>query len=266
MEKTLGIIGGGNMGGAILRGMVSNWLTAPEAVIVAEPLEDRRRMLSRWHVATTTDAREAAGCKRVLLAVKPQVMGEVLATIAPVVSADALIVSIAAGCTTAFIHKALGGQGRLVRVMPNTPLLVGAGMSAICAGPRATPEDMQWVQQVFGSFGQTCVVGESAMDAVTAVSGSGPAYFFYLVEAMTAAGVAEGLDEPTAELLARATCAGAGKLLATSKDSPAQLRQNVTSPGGTTAAAIAAMDAAGVREALVAAIRAAAARSRELGR
>ena len=261
----LGIIGGGNMAGAILHGMLVNWLLPAEGIILSEPLVERRERLGRYGIKVTDDNTLAAGCPRVLLAVKPQVLGEVLTQMAPAVAADALVISIAAGRTTAFIDKSLGGKGHIVRVMPNTPMLAGAGMSAIAPGPRATEEDLQWVEQAFGCCGQTIRVEESAMDAVTALSGSGPAYFFYLVEAMVAAGVAEGLDPDTAERLARATCAGAGKLLEKSRDSARQLRANVTSPGGTTQAAIEAMESAGVAQALVAAIRAAAARSRQLG-
>jgi pyrroline-5-carboxylate reductase len=265
-DYQLGIIGGGNMAGAILRGLIGNWLLAPEAIVVSEPLAARRQQLSRLQIKLTDDNLTAARCPRVLLAVKPQVLPEVLQQIAPVVAPETLVISIAAGCATALIDRLLAGRGRIARVMPNTPMLVGAGMSAIAAGPRATEEDLQWVERMFSVGGQTVRVGESMMDAVTAVSGSGPAYFFYLVEAMTAAGVAEGLDEATAARLARAACAGAGKLLAESVDSAGELRRRVTSPGGTTQAAIEAMESAGLREALVKAVRAAAERSRELGR
>ena len=265
-ESRLGVIGAGNMGWAILRAVLTNWQMPSEAIVVAEPDQARHRQLAGSAIRLTTDNREAAACPRVLLAVKPQVMAGVLEEIAPAVQPDALIVSVAAGWSTASIDRLLGGKGRLVRVMPNTPMLVGEGMSAIAAGPRATPEDMDWVERIFGSGGKTCRVDESQMDAVTAVSGSGPAYVFYLAEAMIAAGVAEGLDERTANLLARATIAGAGKMLMNSSDAPADLRHRVTSPGGTTQAAIRSMDEHGVGEALVEAIRAAAARSRELGK
>jgi pyrroline-5-carboxylate reductase len=193
-------------------------------------------------------------------------VAEVLDEIKPVVKEDATIISIAAGVTTAFIDERLEGKGRIIRVMPNTPMLVGAGMSAIAAGPRATNEDVHWTQRLFSASGLTVVVDEAMIDAVTAVSGSGPAYFFYLIEAMTAAGVAEGLDPSVAEMLATRTCLGAGQLLASTHKSPEDLRKQVTTPGGTTQAAIETMEAAGVKEALTKAVRAAAARSRELGK
>jgi pyrroline-5-carboxylate reductase len=150
--------------------------------------------------------------------------------------------------------------------MPNTPKLVGAGVSAICAGPRATDADLQWTRQLFAASGQVVRVDEPMIDAVTAVSGSGPAYFFYLIEAMIQAGVAEGLPQDIATQLAVATCAGSAKLLAQTGVASHELRAKVTSPKGTTQAAIEAMDAAGVKSALVKAIRAAATRSRELGK
>ncbi len=150
--------------------------------------------------------------------------------------------------------------------MPNTPMLVGCGASAIAAGPRATEDDLRWTERLFAAGGMTCRVDEGLMDAVTAVSGSGPAYFFYLVEAMIAAGAAEGLPADVAASLAAATCAGAGKMLTETGERPEVLRAKVTSPGGTTQRAIETLQRAGVKDALIAAIRAAAAKSRELGR
>jgi pyrroline-5-carboxylate reductase len=179
---------------------------------------------------------------------------------------DATVVSIAAGVSTAALDAGLGGQGRIVRVMPNTPMLVGAGMSAVSPGPRAGDEDVRWTCGLFAASGRTVVVEEAMMDAVTAVSGSGPAYFMYLVEAMTAAGAAEGLPAETALELARQTCLGAGMLMTKTGERPQDLRAKVTSPGGTTQRAIETMEAAGVKDKLVAAVRAAAARSRELGK
>jgi pyrroline-5-carboxylate reductase len=185
---------------------------------------------------------------------------------APVVGRDATIISIAAGIRTSAIDAALGGKGRIIRVMPNTPLMVGAGVSALAAGPRAGASEMAFCQSLFAASGRTVVVREEQMDAVTAVSGSGPAYFFYLIEAMVAAVVREGLDDATALSLAVGTCQGAGALLAATAQRPEALRAQVTSPNGTTQRAIETMDAAGVKDALIRAIRAAAQRSRELGR
>jgi pyrroline-5-carboxylate reductase len=150
--------------------------------------------------------------------------------------------------------------------MPNTPMLVGCGASAIAAGPLAREEELAWTQRLLATGGLTVRVDEELMDAVTAVSGSGPAYFFYLIEAMVAAGVTEGLDEATARALAAATCTGAGRMVTETGETPEVLRARVTSPGGTTQRAIETLQAAKVKEALVAAVRAAAERSRELGK
>jgi pyrroline-5-carboxylate reductase len=263
-DYQLGVIGGGNMATAMLRGVLGSKLLAPGQIIVSEPDAQRRSDLSNLGLATTDDNRQAAACRRVLLAVKPQVMAEVLQNVAPDVRPEALVISIAAGLTTGWLDAALGGRGRVVRVMPNTPMLVGEGMSAVAPGPRAGEDEVAWTLRLCRTAGRAIQVDERSMDAVTAVSGSGPAYVFYLAEAMVAAGLAEGLDEATAQALAAQTCLGAGKLLRDSSESPQQLRRKVTSPGGTTERAIETMDAACVNDALVRSIRAAAQRSREL--
>lgn len=265
-EYTLGIIGAGNMAEAILRGALRGGVLEAGQVLAAEPRPQRREQLAgELAVATTADNAAAARCARVLLAVKPQVMDEALTSVAGAVGDDATVITIAAGVSTARIDAALAGRGRIVRVMPNTPMLVGAGVSAVAPGPRASDEDLAYVRALLATAGSVVDVEEGMMDAVTAVSGSGPAYFFYLVEAMIAAGVAEGLPEGTASMLAGATCAGAGKLLMESGEAPATLRARVTSPGGTTQRAIESLDADGVAGALRKAVRAAAERSRELG-
>ena len=265
-EYQLGIIGAGNMAEALLKGVIAGQIVAADDIVVSDPLQQRRELFAgEYGVTVVEDNSIPAACPRVLLAVKPQVMGELLDSIAPVVQANALIISIAAGVSTSLMDEKLGGNGRLVRVMPNTPMLVGEGVSAVAAGARATDADIQWTCELLSPSGKTVVVDQSQMDAVTAVSGSGPAYFFYLIEAMVAAGQAEGLDRQTAVMLAGQTCIGAGKLLQQSSVSPEELRGRVTSPGGTTQRAIETMDAAGVKDSLIKAVRAAADRSRELG-
>ena len=264
-DYQLGVIGAGNMAEAIVRGAISAGVIDPKAIVVSDPAEARREVFAGMGVAAVDDNATPAACERVLLAVKPQVMAEVLAGVAGAVGEDATVISIAAGVRTDFIRDKLGRRGRIVRVMPNTPMLVGAGVSALCKGPGATDADLAWAERLFAACGQTVRVDEPMMDAVTAVSGSGPAYFFYLVEALVAAGVAEGLAPEAALKLAVQTCRGAGELLARSGESPEALRAKVTSPGGTTQAAIESMESAGVKDALVAAVRRAAARSRELG-
>ena len=266
-EYELGVVGAGNMAEALLRGVIRSNVLPHSAAIASDPVFDRRQHITRTvGVSVVEDNAVPAACPRIVLAVKPQVMGEVLDGIASVVAADAVVVSIAAGIHTRFIDEKLGGKGRIVRVMPNTPMLVGEGISAVAAGPRATADDVNWTQKLFAASGQAVVVDEAMMDAVTAVSGSGPAYFFYLIEAMVAAGTAEGLSEEVAAKLAVQTCAGAAALLAKTGEDPATLRTKVTSPGGTTQRAVETLDAAGVKDSLISAVRAAAARSRELGK
>ncbi len=266
-DYDLGVIGGGNMAEAIVGGAVRNGLIPPERIVVCEPRSDRRAKLSTALSVRCTDDNAVGGaCLRVLLAVKPQVMGEVVAMLPDVLGFDALVVSIAAGLPTQYFEERLGGRGHIVRVMPNTPMLVGAGASAVSAGPRATREDVAWVRGLLaGAGGMVLEVPEEQMDAVTAVSGSGPAYAFYLIEAMVAAGAAEGLGLDDARRLAIQTLAGAARLLQETPEDPAELRRRVTSPGGTTQRAIETLDNAGVKDALVRAVRAAAQRSRELG-
>ncbi len=267
VEYQLGVIGAGNMAEALLRGVIASGFLPRETIVVSDPARQRREFFAReLKVECLSDNAVPAGCRRVLLAVKPQVMTDVLKEIAPVVTQEALVISIAAGVKTALLDKALGGKGHLVRVMPNTAMLVSAGIAAVAAGPRATGDDLDWTGKLLEASGKTCVVPEEAMDAVTAVSGSGPAYFFYLIEAMIAAGIAEGLDPEIAALLAQQTCAGAARLLIETRQSPEALRARVTSPGGTTQRAIEVLQAAGVKEKLIEAIRAATERSRELGR
>lgn len=266
-DNELGIIGGGNMAEAIVRGLLRSGLLSAGQIVVAEPLAERRQVLSRsLGIACVESNAVPAACPKLLLAVKPQVMTSVLEGIAPVVTDNTVVISIAAGLRTSVLDAGLAGRGRIVRVMPNTPMLVGQGISALSAGPRASAEDVAWAQKLFETAGQAVLVSEEMLDAVTAVSGSGPAYFFYLIEAMIAAGSAEGLPEDVAAQLAIHTCGGAARLLVETGESPADLRRKVTSPGGTTEAAIASLDAADVRAALTRAVRAAADRSRELGK
>ncbi|MBN1942282.1 MAG: pyrroline-5-carboxylate reductase [Phycisphaerae bacterium] len=267
MEYELGVIGGGNMAEAILGAAVRSGFLSAEKIVAADPTAARREKLANELGITCVETNDApAGCPRVLLAVKPQVMGDMLDTDAKHIRDDALVISIAAGLSTAFFDGKLAGRGRIVRVMPNTPLLVGQGASAVCAGPRATKDDLAWTRNLLTCGGGLSVeVDEKLMDAVTCVSGSGPAYFFYLIEAMVQAGVNEGLTSATALQLATQTCAGAAKLLAETGEGPADLRRRVTSPGGTTQRAVETLDAGGVKDKIIAALRACADRSRELG-
>lgn len=269
MAKTeLVVVGGGNMGEALLAGLLQGNILSHDRLVAAEPIMQRRQHLGRHlNVSTVEDVSDAPPADRYVLAVKPQKIDAALSSLAGVLPENgAMVLSIVAGVSTGYLAGQLGGRARIVRAMPNTPMLVGCGCTGICAGPGATDADMNFVKGLFAVTGEVLIVDEQAIDAVTAVSGSGPAYFFYLVEAMTIAGMAEGLDEDTAAALARQTCAGAAALLGQTGEKPAVLRAKVTSPGGTTAAAIESMDSAGVKDALVQAVRAAAARSRQLGK
>jgi pyrroline-5-carboxylate reductase len=222
-------------------------------------------------VACVAEPREIAGkADVVVLAVKPFIISEALQQIAAVLKPDALLISIAAGISCAFIEKELATAGvanaRVVRVMPNTPMLAGKGMSALARGTHASEQDLIAAEKIFAAAGKTVRVPETAMDAVTALSGSGPAYIFYLTEALAQAGAAAGLTELQAGQLAKETVIGAATLLAQSKDTPAELRRKVTTPNGTTQAAIETLQAGDFVGLMTKAIAAAAKRSKELGK
>jgi len=261
----LGLIGAGNMAEAIVRGVLGCGLIEPRRIIAADPSAARREVFAGLGVEITADNAAACDAEVVLLAVKPQVMDAVLTPLAGKVGADSRVITIAAGISTRFVADRLGGDVRVVRVMPNTPMLVGRGASGLAAGRHATPEDLARAEAIFAAAGTTVLVDESLIDAITAVSGSGPAYFFYVVEAIVAAAKTIGLDESQALTLAAQTMAGAAEMLAQTGKSPADLRRAVTSPGGTTAAAIQVFDDAKVGEAIVNAVAAAHRRAGELG-
>ncbi|MHC4713768.1 MAG: pyrroline-5-carboxylate reductase [Planctomycetota bacterium] len=263
--KRIGFFGAGNMAEALVSGLVLAGMPK-EALIASDLKEDRRKHFGeKIGIAATNDNREVLARSDVLVfAVKPQDIPRVLAIISPA-APDKVFISICAGVTTGFIEKSLSGTPRVIRAMPNTAMLVQSGVAAVCKGRWASDEDLVVARQIFSSSATVVEVPEPAMDAVTAVSGSGPAYFFYLVEAMVEGGVKLGLSEEAALLLAQQTCLGAGRLLIASDDSPAELRRKVTSPGGTTFAAITKMEEAGLKETVIRAIEAAAARSREMG-
>ena len=265
----LGIIGAGNMAEAIARGVMGKNLLRAGQMIAADVSPQRRELFEReLQVRTVEQNAEVARQSRVvLLSVKPQQMAEALAALAPAMGEQTLVVSIAAGISTSFIEKHLGAgkAWRVVRVMPNTPMLVGEGMSGVARGANASDEDIATVRRLFESAGDVIEVTEDKMNAVTALSGSGPAYFFLLVEQMIAAGVDMGLSPQDARQLAAKTAVGAAKMLATSPDAPEELRRKVTSPGGTTHAAITHLQAQNVPRAIVDAIKAAERRGKELG-
>ncbi|AGP31670.1 pyrroline-5-carboxylate reductase [Corynebacterium terpenotabidum] len=272
----IAIIGGGNIGEALASGLVAD-TSGPAAgisaqdVIVVDPTAARLDHLhERYGVATTDDAVEAATeADIVVVAVKPYVVASVLDQISATLDAndtETVVVSVAAGVTLATIEASLAAGVPVVRVMPNTPMLVGKGMSAVVGGRFARAEQVEAVRAMMEAVGAAVVVGEKDMDAVTAVSGSGPAYIFLVAEAMVEAGVQLGLARPVAEQLAGATIEGAAAMLVAGEKSAFELRGNVTSPGGTTAAAVRGLEENGIRKAFYQAMEACARRSAELGR
>jgi len=262
---TLGILGGGKIGEALLTGLLRGE-RSPADIVVSEKHPERARYLADTYGVKALDVAETAGAAHTLvLAVKPQDIDALLAELAPVVGADHLLVSVCAGVTTAKISSRLPEGVPVVRCMPNTPALVDEAMTAISAGEHADEDHLGTAEALLASVGRVVRVPESQLDAVTALSGSGPAYFFYLVEAMIDAGILLGLPRALAAELIVQTAIGSAKMLRDSGEHPVQLREAVTSPGGTTIAAIRELEVHGVRAALLAAIEAAAVRSAELG-
>jgi pyrroline-5-carboxylate reductase len=264
MSDMLGIFGGGKIGEALLTGLLRGERTSADIVVV-EKHGDRANYLATSYGVKTLDVAEAAAAARTLvLCVKPQDIGTLLAELAPVVTAEHLIVSVAAGIPTAKISAALPDGVPVVRCMPNTPALVDEAMTAVSAGAYADEAHLATAEALLASVGRVVRVPESQLDAVTALSGSGPAYFFYLVEAMIDAGILLGLPRTLAAELIVQTAVGSATMLRDSGQHPVQLREAVTSPGGTTIAAIRKLEDHGVRSAMLAALEAARDRSREL--
>lgn len=268
-KTQIGFIGGGNMAQAMAAGLLRAG-HAPEALAVAEPLATTRTRWQELHATIRTgsdNAAVAADAAVLVLAVKPQVMPAVLAGLAALARPRGqLVISVAAGVTLATLARSLGAGTPAVRVMPNQPALVGAGMAVLVASPAVDDAGREQARHVAESTGRALWLDdESLMDAVTAVSGSGPAYVFLLTECMAKAGIEAGLPPKLAAQLARATVAGAGALLVVSPEEPKKLRENVTSPGGTTEAALKVLMASDALPALMTkAIAAATKRSHEL--
>ena len=266
-NRKIGVIGGGKMGGVLIQGIVTHGLASPEDVIAADVAKERLAELSGLYGIGTTDdnGKAVRGADVIILAVKPQIMAEVLDQVAALVTPRKLIVSIAAGISTGFIEGRLKQGMRVIRVMPNTPALVGEGMSALACGAHATAEDLALVRHIFDSVGLTVDVKEDLMDAVTGLSGSGPAYAFVMIEALADGGVLMGLSRDIALKLAAQTLLGAAKLCLEGDRHPAQLKDMVTSPGGTTIVGLQALEEGKLRATLMAAVEKATLRSRQLG-
>ena len=264
MSQQFGMIGGGMMGEALLSRLVAQEVFEPSAIVVSEPSRSRREFLAQqYHVQVTDQNRRAAESEVILLAIKPQVFPQVAQELAGRNSA-ALVISILAGTPIAQLETAFPGAP-VIRAMPNTPAAVGAGMTAIANGQHVQPQHTEQAIRILSTVGEVVEVPESMLDAVTGLSGSGPGYLAIVIEALADGGVASGLPRAIALKLAIQTVRGTAQLLQESGMHPAELKDRVTSPGGTTIAGIAVLEKAGVRSALIEAVKAAAARSQELG-
>lgn len=265
MATQLGIIGGGVMGEALLSRLIAQGTYAPASIRVGEPTPQRRGTLEETYGVTAIADNQAVldTSDVVLLAVKPQIFPAVAAGLSPQKPAQ-LVVSIMAGVTLPVLEKHFEGQP-VIRAMPNTPATVGAGMTAIAPGTHATADHLELAHQLFAAVGEVVQVPEALMDAVTGLSGSGPAFVALVVEALADGGVAAGLPRAIAQRLALQTVRGTAELLQSTDLHPAVLKDRVTSPGGTTIAGVAALEKAGLRHALIEAVQAAYRRSQELG-
>lgn len=265
-EKRVAFIGCGNMGSVLISGTLSSGLISKDKVLVTDIRPERLEYIrEREGISITEKNREAVEKSDVIvLAVKPQVIGKVLSEIRDVVTGDKVIISIAAGITTGFIEEALGKEVPVVRVMPNTPCLVKTGASGISPGKYAGEQEETIAEEMFRGVGIVVKVPEQMLDAVTALSGSGPAYIFYIIESLIEAGMEMGLSEDDARKLVSQTVLGAARMFVETGESPQVLRAKVTSPGGTTEAALKYLEEKGFQKILIAAVKEAAKRSKEL--
>jgi len=264
--RSIGFIGGGNMAEAMIRGLLRGNDFAPEQVSVSGPREERMRELRQaYGIQASTDNHVPAAAQIVVLSVKPQILSRVLDAVGQAISPDALVISIAAGVPVSAIQSRLSAGTRVIRAMPNTPALVDAAATAIAGGEHASEADLADAKKIFDAIGLTVILEESALDAVTGLSGSGPAYVFLILEALSDAGVKVGLSRRTSQLLAAQTLLGSAKLLLETNEHPGKLKDMVTSPGGTAITGLHTLEHGGVRTTLMNAVEAATRRSRELG-
>ena len=266
-HKQVRILGTGNMGEALLRGLLKSQAVPPEHIVVTSRREERLEVLAATYQVRVSDdnAKACDDADVVILAVKPQVLERLLQQIAPSLPSNALIISIAAGVSASAIEAHLRPGTHVCRAMPNTPAIVGAGATAVAPGRSATADDMRMASAVFRAVGTVTQVDESLLDAVTGLSGSGPAYMFLIIEALADAGVKVGLPRYQALELAAQTMLGSAKLLLETGQHPGVLKDQVTSPGGTAIAGLHTLEQGGLRTTLINAVVTATARSRELG-
>jgi len=267
-SHSIGFVGAGNMAEAMIRGLVRGGHVAADKIAASGPRRERLDELAKQYgIQTTTDNRDVARkCGLVVLSVKPQIADKVLREIGDELHEGTLVVSICAGIDTAAIEEAVAPGVRVVRAMPNTPALVGAGATAIAAGKLASESDVATARALFDAVGITVVLDEGHLDAVTGLSGSGPAYIFLILEALADAGVKVGLSRRNAQRLAAQTVMGSAKLLLETDEHPGKLKDMVTSPGGTAIAGLHTLEEGGLRTTLINAVETATKRARELGR
>jgi len=268
LGKNIAFLGAGNMAEALVKGLLRAGVAAPQEILCTDRQAERGPVLtSRYGVRfgqnNVAAARES---QIVVLSVKPQAMNKLLDEIAPALDDTKLVISIAAGVPIAAIERKVGHGVRIVRTMPNTPALVGAGATALSPGEHATEADLALAKSLFEAVGRAVVVDEELLDAVTGLSGSGPAYIFLIIEALADAGVKVGLARQQAQDLAAQTVLGSAKLLIETGEHPGRLKDQVTSPGGTAIAGLHTLEAGGLRTTLMNAVEAATHRSRELGK
>jgi len=267
-SKKIAIIGGGNMGLAFARGILKTKWATPDRIMIAEPLKEKlehARTLSPGIKVSHSNTEAAEWGDVILLSVKPQIMGHVLEEIKPHLRDSKLIISVAAGVTTGYIEKKVGGEIPVIRAMPNIAAVVREAATAICKGKHATEKDMAIGRHIFESVGLVVDVDESEMDAVTGLSGTGPMYVFQILEGLSDAGVKVGLSRDIANELAVQTLIGSSKLIQETKEHPAKLKDLVTSPGGTAISALHSLEKNGLKALLIDAVEVAAKRSSELG-
>lgn len=267
-DKKIAIIGTGNMGGALVDGLVVSGSSKPENIICTDIRENTLKEINaKYGIRTTTDNKEACELSDIIvLATKPQILASVLKETAPFLNMEKVIISIAAGVPMVAIESCLNKKLRLVRAMPNIAVAVKQGATAIAAGPNAHPDDIQLAKAIFDSVGESVFIEENIlMDAITGLSGSGPAYIFLIVDALADAGVKMGLARIDAQVLATQTVLGAAEMLKQTKEHPGQLKDKVTSPGGTAIAGIHTLEKGGLRTTLINAVEVATNRSKELG-
>lgn len=269
LAMRIGFMGAGRMATALARGLVKAGTVTADSIVASDPSDDARRMFLHEVPGAQVAGDNVANVGQadvVFLAVKPQTMADALAALGSKIAAKSLVISIAAGITVERIAGALPNGQRIVRVMPNTPCLIGQGASGYSLGEHATKEDGQLVAKLLSAVGAAFEVPEASLDAVTGLSGSGPAFVYSMIEALTEGGVAAGLPAELAGELATRTAVGAAEMVLQTGETPALLRERVTSPGGTTLAGLAVLAERGFKNAVVEAVQAASRRSAELGR